>query len=1007
MIDKTISHYRVLEKLGGGGMGVVYKAEDTKLGRGVALKFLPAELAKDPQALERFQREARAASALNHPNICTIYEIDEHEGQPFIAMEFLEGQTLKHRIGVGEHLYGAPGAKEQREGRKGPPLPTETLLDLAIQIADALDAAHAKGIIHRDIKPANIFVTTRGQAKILDFGLAKLAFPLTPGPSPASRGGWSREAGPGEGATAALTEDALTSPGTAMGTVAYMSPEQALGEEIDTRTDLFSFGVVLYEMATSQPPFQGNTSAAIFDAILHDRPASPSRLKTDLPPELDRIVGKALEKDRVKRFQSAGELKRELARLADQLKLETSGHVQIARLARRPRFWVPAAVFVAALALFVVWGIHRQEKVRWAREVALPQVIRLADRSRFVEAYALAVQAEKYIPGDPTLAQEIKAIAISLNFETNPEGADVFLKPYTEKGDSWEYLGRTPIAHRWVPVGFFRIRIQKEGFGPLEFGKWTYFLKNGSTLTFSLDRETDIPPGMARVAGGETSLDITGLDDSPHVKLDDYWIDKYEVTNHAYKEFVDAGGYTNPRYWKQPLLRNGKTLSWKEARAAWVDRTGREGPATWELGDYPEGQGNYPVTGISWYEAAAYAEFVGKSLPTVYHWSKASGTEATGFIAPMSNFEGRGLAPVGKFLGLGPFGTYDMAGNAKEWCWNVAGDNRYILGGAWNEPVYMFTDGDAQPPFKRSPEFGVRLVKYKSPPPRASLASIPWPYRDLSKEKPVPESIFQVYKGLYTYDKTALNARTETADDSSDYWRKEKITFDGAYGNERMIAYLYLPKNVPPPYQCIVYFPGSGAIYERSSQDLPMMRTGYLIKSGRAFVWPIYKSTFERGDNLQNDIQNRTSLYRDHVLDWSKDLDRTLDYIETRKDIRTDRIGYYGISWGSALAPIMLSVDDRVKVAVLVGGGLEFQKTLPEVDPLNFAPHVRIPVLMVNGRYDYFFPVETSHVPFFRLFGTPEKDKRDVIFDSGHVPPNDLLIKEALDWFDRYLGPVK
>jgi dienelactone hydrolase len=489
-------------------------------------------------------------------------------------------------------------------------------------------------------------------------------------------------------------------------------------------------------------------------------------------------------------------------------------------------------------------------------------------------------------------------------------------------------------------------------------------------------------------------------------EAEEFWIDKYEVTNRQFKEFVNAGGYQKREYWKEPFIKDGKQLSWDEAMAFFRDPAGRPGPATWEFGTYPEGKEDFPVGGVSWYEAAAYAEFAGKSLPTIYHWCRASGMRSNfGDIVRFSNFLTKGLARVGAYSGLGDFGTYDMAGNIKEWCWNQTGNSRYAMGGAWNESTDTFSIPDARPPFDRSAALGFRCVKYRTPPPKAfaePVASIGAVCGDRTKDAPADDQTFKIYLSLHSYSKTELKATIESVDDtSSPYWRKEKVAFQAAYGSERVIAGLYLPKNAAPPYQIVVFFPGTPGLTEKVFDPYESRLVQLILRSGRAVMVPAYKGMFERGPAPNG------YLDRELTLHWSKDLGRSIDYLETRPDIDIGKLAYIGHSMGAWAGPRLIAVEPRVKAAVLAAT-CSGNPVSPEVDPWNFASRVKVPVLVLSGRNDFICPLETSVKPLFRLLGTPEKDKSHRIYESGHaifyLPE---VFKDMFDWLDRYLGPVR
>jgi dienelactone hydrolase/predicted Ser/Thr protein kinase len=984
LIGTTLADkYRIEGEIGRGGMGIVYRAQDLKLKRPVALKFLPPEFAAEPETRERFLIEAQAAAALSHPNICTIHEVGEAGELSFIAMEFVDGQSLKQRIKQG-------------------PLKAEEATDIAIQVASGLDEAHKKGIIHRDIKSANIMVTPKGQAKIMDFGLAKL------------RGGTS-----------------LTKTQTTLGTVAYMSPEQARGEAVDGRADIWSLGIVLYEMLTGALPFRGDRDASVIYSIVHEDPKSLRLSKPPVPDELQRIIARALKKNPEARYASAEDILKDLKAYQTSLQLGESGVLNLKKLvrrARRPRVAIPAVVLLGALAFLGVGFFKHQARVRWARDVAIPQAQKLLELNdawrNLVPVYHLAEQIEAIVPKDPRLAGILAQCALRISITTEPPGANVFFKEYTSPESEWTFLGVTPIEKVRLPVGIFRWKIEKDGYDTVLAAASTWGLLSDpgelvghNDLTRVLDKKGTLPPGMVRVKGEETPLG----------KLPAFFIDRCEVTNRQYKDFVAAGGYRNKKYWTQKFLKDGQELTREEALKGFVDQTGLPGPSTWQGGDFPEGQGDYPVSGVSWYEAEAYAEFAGKSLPTGEHWGIARGEYTTliqvpqlgGFaiLAPFSNFRGKGPVAAGSLPGLTAYGALDMAGNVREWCWNETPNGRLIRGGAWDDNPYIFGFLSQAPALERSPRDGFRCAVY---PDRKSVAAAafqpekPVETKDLYKEKPVPDDVFRVYRELYSYDKTDLKAKVEARDERPD-WIHETVSFEAAYGGERVLAHLFLPRNAAPPYQAVVYFPGSQSINERSSREIESyyefpMFLSFIVKNGRAALYPVYKGTFERGnDSLaallnSNDVDSHQAV--DLFIQEVKDLRRSVDYLEARPDIDGQRIAFYGMSWGAMLGPLVGAVEDRFKASILTGGAMD-GRGRPEINMVNYVGRVRVPTLMLNGKYDTINPVEITIRPMFDLLGTPAADKKLILYETDHIPPITEYIKETLAWLDKYLGPVR
>jgi formylglycine-generating enzyme required for sulfatase activity/dienelactone hydrolase/predicted Ser/Thr protein kinase len=951
-VPDKVSHYRIDAEIGRGGMGVVYSAHDTRLGRAVAIKMLSAGATADPDRHRRFVQEARAASALNHPHIVTIHEIDEDNGTTFIAMELVDGTRLDTLIAAG-------------------PLPVTRALEYASQIASALDAAHGSGIVHRDIKPANILVTRDGRAKVLDFGLAKLV----------------------ERDQAKETMTGLdTRPGLIMGTAAYMSPEQAEGRPVTARSDIFSLGAVLYELLSGRRPFAANSDLGLITSILRDQPPPLRSVRPSVPSDVQAIVERCLAKDADARYADARALKADL----------DAAHGKLTRPSdqawRRPAVLIPVALVAIAGVAFGAWQTIQARRLRWVQQEVIPQIEQLQFSDVSLNALRLANRVERYAPDDIT---RVRHSWYPLRVETDLAGASVEMRNYLDLTGAWQAMGTTPLSDQYVPFGFFHVRVTKDGYAPAEI---TMAAANRRLVTLTPAASAPARMVLVTVPGNTYAVGV-----AKPVPLADYWIDKFEVTNGEFKQFVDAGGYRDQKYWKEPFHDGSRVISFDEAISRFRDATNRTGPASWQLGSFPDGQADFPVGGISWFEANAYATFAGKRLPTIYHWYRASNPEDLfSDILRFGNFDSQGPVKVGERPGYGPWGTLDMAGNVKEWCANAADEGRlrYIMGGGWNEPAYQYTQPDARNAWERAPTYGMRLIKNRAGPtePTASDAAAPVPriYGDPASLVPVSDDVFEALRSVYAYDRSPLTPKSESVDDSSPHWRLEAVSFAAAYGRERVPAYLFLPKNASPPYQTVVVFPSAYALNAGTSTKLDLARFDFIVRSGRALLYPVYQGTFERR-LTETGLPN---AQRDMQVQQAKDFFRAVDYLETRPEIDMTRLGYYSLSMGAYFGPIPVSLEPRIKAAVFASAGLRFNVP-PEIQPANFAPRVKVPVLIINGLNDFQSPPEAP-ARLLELLGTPTDKKKLVRLEGGHVP-NDMLgvIRHVLDWYDTYLGPVK
>jgi hypothetical protein len=669
-----------------------------------------------------------------------------------------------------------------------------------------------------------------------------------------------------------------------------------------------------------------------------------------------------------------------------------------------------SVVLVASIGAGTFWLSGAD--ARWARNVALPQIEQNLAADDWEKAYLTALELLDRMPDSAMLDDYWTQFTWRMSIPSEPAGATVFRRAYDDPQAEWIRLGETPLYDVPVPKRYSLIRLELNGFEDLIRTVGGMPIIGG---TLRLDDVEDVTGTEYVVAPVDIVLEPSGEDENAMVRvpgtqlvldgellrMSNFYIGRYEVTNREFQEFVAAGGYRRRDLWEHEIVRDGVPVSWELAMESFVDTTGRPGPSTWIGGSFPEGGGELPVGGISWYEAAAYARFAGHELPTVHHWRRAHAPAGATWQITASNVETHSVAPVGEYQGTGWTGTEDMLGNVREWCLNALGEHRAILGGSWNDLPYTIPETMTLPivlpPFDRSPENGVRLASLKdNRNVREMLRRPVVPQAPVQANEIASDEVFEALLRNFDYSSDPLNAKIEETLEIENT-AVQRISLDSGDG-QRSELLLYLPDTDTSRHRTLVYWPSSLAIMMTSLENFSL-HVSFMLRSGWAVAMPIFERTFHRGSGQFP--STRTIAGRDLAVRHVRELRRIIDYLETRPDLDTDSLAYYGFSWGGSQGPLALATEPRLKVAILNQAGLR-SGHFYDIDPVHYLPRVNQPVLQFNGRFDTNFRYEDSAKPFFDQLGSASK--KHVVEPTGHFVSNSAVIGETLAWLDEHLG---